>query len=97
MIHDILDALQSRRRYIASLQGEVDRLQKLKNANSNNADARFRKENFLLRVTLQPSERKIVFFVGQKLQTPMGPGELALIVAETRSLHINLPVLLFCI
>ena len=92
MIYDILDALKSRRRYIASLQGEVDRLQKLKNVDPHVADARFQKANFLLRVTLQPSERKVVFFVGQKLQTPMGPGELVLIIPETRSLHINLPV-----
>jgi hypothetical protein len=95
MIFDILQALKSRRSYITSLQGEVERLQSMKSTSPNVADARFQNGSFILRVTLQPSERKVVFFVGQKLQTPMGPGNVSLIIPETRSLQIDLPVYSF--
>jgi hypothetical protein len=92
MIFDIFDALKSRRASISILQKEVERLQALKKSSLESIDPRYNNGSFVLKVSLHPSERNIVFFVGQKLLTPMGPGELVAIIPGLRSLHIKLPV-----
>ena len=79
MIYDVLLALQYRRNAISILHQEIDRLKLIKQSkpdkNANNLSHNT-KGHFILRITLQPSEREIVFFVGQSIQTPMGIGEI---------------------
>ena len=92
MIFDVLHALKSRRSSTSILQREIERLQSLKSSNSQRIDPRHERGTFILSVLLQPSERKVMFFVGQTFETPMGSGLLAAIFPETRCLHIKLPV-----
>ena len=91
MMYDILNALKYRRHSVSVLQAEVERLKKLKDAKASDIDLRHCGGSFVLRITLKPSDKEIVFFVGQKLLTPMGVGEVSVIYPEKGELHIKLP------
>ena len=91
MMYDILNALKYRRDSIAVLQAEIERLKKLKESKANNIDPRHCGGSFVLRITLKPSDKEIVFFIGQKLCSPMGIGEVSVIHPDTGALHIKLP------
>ena len=91
MMYDIFNVLKFRRHSVAMLQAEIERLKKLKESKLNNIDPRHCNGSFVLRVTLKPSDREIVFCVGQKLLTPMGVGEVSVILPDTGALHIKLP------
>lgn len=91
MMYDIFNVLKFRRHSVAMLQAEIERLKKLKESKLNNIDPRHCNGSFVLRVTLKPSDREIVFCVGQNLLTPMGVGEVSVILPDTGALHIKLP------
>ena len=95
MIYNVLGALKYQRESVANLRKEVDRLKLLKESKSCSIDPRPHVDgSYMLRVTLnskQPNERQIVFFLGQKLETPYGIGTITAIFPQTKNLHLQLP------
>ena len=61
MIFDVLGALKHRRESIDTLSKEIDRLKNLNDSKSNSFDFRHLEGSYVLRITLQPSEREATF------------------------------------